>query len=454
MAVTLNPAISTGGAARDQEAQSPFLSPFLLRFSTLPKLRYPFFYNCTSGKFSDKMVRENFYQSIISTPGKSRDEEFTLHVLAREGVILFIQNTLVTRCPPPYTKQMSRIPIPKGKDKPGQTRPIVLVNDIYGFITATQAIRMSEGVEATKRLFPELKAYRKNMSTTDITVDERCMMEDSMESKTPMSKKNEDEEKFFDRVLLIIQTIVLSLFGFLPQGYMEMKFEDMLERLVEILTRYGKEIAEYIAGLPQGSPLSVILANLVMWIKHKIVRRKLDNIKEDRKDYYIFKNWDKLHELKELLIRITEGFSDDNESFHSVPTTELLCKSTLDNITLTGYFSLVTKLGRCGAKSLVEFWNIDPRDADYIKNYDFSSYAWSFDKDGLVKEKSPIVVHFRKRKEEWENLSVENKKSHQIFRLKAQVHQAPGDQDQNGSTRVSRVRDFYQMFSKFFSIAF
>ena len=91
---------------------------------------------------------------------------------------------------------MSRIPIPKGKDKPGQTRPIALVNDIYGFITATQAIRMSEGVEATKRLFPELKAYRKNMSTTDITVDERCMMEDSMESKTPMSKKNEDEERF------------------------------------------------------------------------------------------------------------------------------------------------------------------------------------------------------------------------------------------------------------------
>ena len=51
------------------------------------ELRYPFFYNCTSGKFSDKMVRENFYQSIISTPGKSRDEEFTLHVL-RESYYL------------------------------------------------------------------------------------------------------------------------------------------------------------------------------------------------------------------------------------------------------------------------------------------------------------------------------------------------------------------------------
>jgi hypothetical protein len=159
------------------------------------ELRYPFFYDCQSGNFSDEVVRENFYKSIISTPGKSRDEGFTLHVLARlpikwrEGILLFIQNVLVTRCAPPYIKQMSRIPIPKGKAKPGQTRPIALVNDVYGFITAMLAMRMSQGVEATKRLFPELKAYRKNMSATDITVDERCMMEDSMESETPMSKK-------------------------------------------------------------------------------------------------------------------------------------------------------------------------------------------------------------------------------------------------------------------------
>ena len=47
------------------------------------ELRYPFFYDCQSGRFSDEMARENFYQSIICTLGKSRDEDFTLHVLAR-----------------------------------------------------------------------------------------------------------------------------------------------------------------------------------------------------------------------------------------------------------------------------------------------------------------------------------------------------------------------------------
>jgi hypothetical protein len=38
--------------------------------------------------------------------------------------------------------------------------------------------------------------------------------------------------------------------------------------------------------------------------------------------------------------------NDDNESFHSAPTTEMLCKSTLDDIILTGYISLITKLAR------------------------------------------------------------------------------------------------------------
>ena len=68
------------------------------------------------------------------------------------------------------------------------------------------------------------------------------------------------------------------------------------------------------------------------------------------------------------------------------------------------------------AKSLIEFWNIDPRDAEYIKNYDFSSHAWSFDKDGPVKETMPIVVHFRKRKDE--NLSVDNRKDIKYFESK------------------------------------
>jgi hypothetical protein len=41
------------------------------------------------------------------------------------------------------------------------------------------------------------------MSATDITQNERCIMEDAMEFEKPMCRKLEDEEKFFDRVLLV-----------------------------------------------------------------------------------------------------------------------------------------------------------------------------------------------------------------------------------------------------------
>ena len=162
-------------------------------------LIYPFFYLGSTGEFPDPTVRIKFYDSIVSTPGKARDESFTLHVLARlsptwrEGMLLFIQNVLVNRCPPSSIKEMSRLPIPKGPEKPGQTRPIALVNDIYAFISSMIACRMAEGIDASGRLGPEVRAYRKNMSTTDITMNERCLMEDAMEFEKPTCRKLEGE---------------------------------------------------------------------------------------------------------------------------------------------------------------------------------------------------------------------------------------------------------------------
>jgi hypothetical protein len=186
----------------------------------------------------------------------------------RESLLLFIENILVGKCPVSSIKEMSRLPIPKGPEKPWQTRPITLVNDIYGFISAIVAIRMAEGVERSKKLGPKIRAYRKDISATDITQNERCIMEDAMDFEKLMCRKLEDEEKFFDRVLLVIQLLLMKLFGFPDMGYSEMKAEDMMERIVKIITRYGKEIAKFLASLPQGSHISVILANLATWLKH------------------------------------------------------------------------------------------------------------------------------------------------------------------------------------------
>ena len=93
-----------------------------------------------------------------------------------EGVLIFLHNVLASRCPPPNIKEMTRIPIPKGENKPGQTRPVSLADDIFSFLTGQISRTFATGIEETGRLGPEITAYRKNKSTTDITIDEREIM--------------------------------------------------------------------------------------------------------------------------------------------------------------------------------------------------------------------------------------------------------------------------------------
>ena len=56
---------------------------------------------------------------------------------------------------------------------------------------------MSEGMEATGRMGEKTKAYRKGKSTTDITVDERCIMEEALEFLQLLGLVKEDEERVF-----------------------------------------------------------------------------------------------------------------------------------------------------------------------------------------------------------------------------------------------------------------
>ena len=84
------------------------------------ELDYAFYFDCETGEFSDKGLTTDFYKSISSEPGSSRHEGYHMAVIGRlpdtwqKGLLLFLQNVLVTRCPPPVIKAMSRILIPKG----------------------------------------------------------------------------------------------------------------------------------------------------------------------------------------------------------------------------------------------------------------------------------------------------------------------------------------------------
>ena len=79
-------------------------------------------------------------------------------------------------------------------------------------------------------------------------------------------------------------------------------------------------------------------------------------------------------------------------------------------VRMTGYFSVVTKLGRAGSKSSIHLYNLDPRYAKKVlEEWKFESYAWSFKHDSIVKEAMPFKAHFCKKPEIMEGLSNENK---------------------------------------------
>ena len=358
-----------------------------------PELRYAFFYDQETGEFSDKKVKEDYDRSILTIPGKARHDGFHMSLIGRlpkpwvEGVLIFLQNVLASRCPPPKIKEMTRIPIPKGDDKPGQTRPISLADDIFSFLTGQISRTFAAGIEETGRLGPEITAYRKNKSTTDITIDERGIMEDALEFCQYMGLIKEDEEKFFDRVVVELHMLAMKLFGCPDQGYCEWKMEDMVERDVNIVTRFGNVWANFLTGVPQGSTLSVHIANLIIWVKHRIMGMDEVDPTKKRGNPYTFQVWDTGRDDEP--VRFSFSYCDDNDAVHGAETMEQLYKEISKSVRMTGYFSVVTKLGRAGSKSTIHLYNLDPRYAARVKEkWKFESYAWSFAHGSIMKDMS------------------------------------------------------------------
>ena len=100
------------------------------------------------------------------------------------------------------------------------------------------------------------------------------------------------KEFFLDRPDVALQVIVMRLFGFKAQGYAEWKCEDMLERFVIVLTRYGITTCKCLTSFPQGSTRSVHIANLIIWVKHRVMRLDESIHLSPRRNAFRFRVWD------------------------------------------------------------------------------------------------------------------------------------------------------------------
>ena len=94
------------------------------------------------------------------------------------------------------------------------------------------------------------------------------LREDCYESSTPSLQCDEDEEKYFDRIPLVVSFASMRSNGFPEQGSLELKANILgSDRTMEIFTSIGMVTDQFRCRLEQGNPDSPRQANLV--IKNK-----------------------------------------------------------------------------------------------------------------------------------------------------------------------------------------
>ena len=116
-----------------REAHNPRLAKiFDIPEETNTHFMYPFVCTQEDKTIEFDKVREEFYRTAASIPGKARHKGFTLSVIGRapmELIEYWIKGCfyiLALRIGPTVAKELSRLPIPK-EGKPNESRPLSLV---------------------------------------------------------------------------------------------------------------------------------------------------------------------------------------------------------------------------------------------------------------------------------------------------------------------------------------
>jgi len=413
------------------------------------ELSYPFFLKSAEGNMSkDDVLTDMFWKSISSIPGKARYDGFQMAVVGRFGVrwqkclLDIIKLILIMRFIPKKLKSIARFPIPK-PGKVNEYRPISLCHDIYCFVNSVSTKFSSQGIMEAKILHEGIAAYVKGKGCSMLVGVEQGLREDCVESGVPTSQTDEDEEKFFDRIPVEILLAAMRVNGFPEQGYLELKASGMGAKSVEIITVKGVAHARFVCGLEQGNPDSPTIANLVIKFKHDIWKNILEEIgdknfnslKPDKlqNKYVTKKNRDayKFHISDGADGTVTVdriGYCDDNTRYTSSFDEQEVLLATKLYIKRAGDLSLVTKIGRKGSKSEVQYYNLTAETA--LKLKPLHSFAWSFAKDKPTSERVPFKIQLQKTELEkvykltkFHSLSEEEKEAFlKIFRPEAHKH--------------------------------
>ena len=255
--------------------------PHIAELFCLPKedkeiFSNPYYLTSAQGTMNDEdKLLKDLTPALLKIPGKARFDGFQLAVLGRFAkvwrTVLFkiIKLILVMRYVPDTIKSIARYPIPK-PGRPNETRPISLCHDLYCTINGFMCTSATAAMERDSTLQQGIATYRKGHGSAPLVGIEINMREDCREGGSPASQIDEDEEKFFDRIPLVISLAAMRTNGFPEEGFVELKANCMgTDKIVQILTDIGIVTGQFNCGIEQGNPYSPRQSNLV--IKNKLI---------------------------------------------------------------------------------------------------------------------------------------------------------------------------------------
>jgi len=370
-----------------------------------PELFYPFYLTNIDGTMNeDESFDASFIKAISHTPSKARYNGFHMAVVGRFGerwqkaLFNICKLILILRYIPVDLKRMARFPIPK-PGKHNEYRPISLCHDIYCFINGICTKYTSAGIEKANFLHDGIVAYRPGKGCNSLVTIEQSFREDVREHSGPAAQIDEDEEKFFDRIPVEILLAAMRVNGFPEQGFpeqgfLELKASAMGTKYVDIITKKGIAYAKFVCGLEQGNPDSPTVANLVIKLKHDVwnfISKQAKRIFEKNNNFndgkYVFNSVDE-NDGPVMICKI--GYCDDNSKYCFIKNEDDLKFLINYYLQLAGDLSMVTKIGRKGSKSEIQFFNVSAEFA--LKIDTIISSTWSFIHDAPISEAVPVKI--------------------------------------------------------------
>ena len=249
-----------------------------------------------------------------------------------------------------------------------------------------------------------IAAYRKGRSSTELTLNNLLALQGAI-GDTPnlplLAQIDEDKEKYFDRISTELQLLPFHILGFPTGGYTEWIAESLSDVKIHTNTPFGTCINSFDCGVRQGSALSCTIANMVGWLSATAwisppPPQSLSSSTTDptnphsgyRPPTLSPNPIDSPSRSSTLLLAHT--YCDDASRYLSAPTIALLFQLIQNNLTVSGYMSIVNKLGVRADKSCVRLYNIPP--GTIIPRFYYT--AWNHGLQTVTTASVPTEIHF------------------------------------------------------------